>query len=207
MEHFHFDSRMLSIARWEPVVDPTYLSKITFWVRVMGVPLHFWAEPTFRRIGSALGEVQGDIDLDEGRFRVVMDGFKPLVFSSRVEFYTGEETKVALRYEKLHGLCRLCNSLRHDQSRCLTQEESKNGGDGDFPHKPDNGNQGSKAPSYKDAVTRDQEQGYDRRDRRNERGSSYGSYPKDDVKGKGIAECQEGLFRQDKDAYKPRRER
>lgn len=136
-----------------------------------------------------------------------MDGLKPLVFSSVVEFHSGEETEVALRYEKLHGFCRLCNSSRHDQSRCPTHEESKNGGDGDFPHKPDNGNQGSKAPSYKDAVTRDRDQGYDRREGRNERSSSYGSYPKEEVKGKGVAESQEVSFKQERDVCKPRRER
>lgn len=36
MEPFHFDSWMLSIVRWESVVDPTYPSKLMFWVKSYG---------------------------------------------------------------------------------------------------------------------------------------------------------------------------
>ncbi|VVB17376.1 unnamed protein product [Arabis nemorensis] len=57
MEPFHFDHWMLSIVRWEPRIEAFYLSDITLWVRIMGVPLHYWAEPTFRSIGKAIGRV------------------------------------------------------------------------------------------------------------------------------------------------------
>lgn len=91
-EPFHFDGWMLSIVRWEPVLEDNYPSKIIFWVRVIGVPLHFWAEPTFKSIGGALGQVRGDddIDVNEGKVRVVVDAFKPLIFSMTVEFHSGE---------------------------------------------------------------------------------------------------------------------
>ncbi|XP_010494085.1 PREDICTED: uncharacterized protein LOC104771273 [Camelina sativa] len=117
LEPYHFDHWMLSLVRWEPVVDSRYPSSLKFWIRVMGVPLHFWADETFRSIGSDLGEVE-EVDLDNGRVRVVLDGFKPLVFDASVEFHSGEETTVSLRYERLYGYCRRCNSLCHDVSRC-----------------------------------------------------------------------------------------
>ncbi|EOA18149.1 hypothetical protein CARUB_v10006615mg [Capsella rubella] len=41
MELFHFDHWMLSMVRWQPSVDLAYPSEITFWVRVLGVPLQF----------------------------------------------------------------------------------------------------------------------------------------------------------------------
>ncbi|CAA7043840.1 unnamed protein product [Microthlaspi erraticum] len=63
LEPFYFDYWMVSLVRWEPVVDPTYPSAIKFWVRMMGIPLHFWAEPTFRSIGEALSEVL-EVDID-----------------------------------------------------------------------------------------------------------------------------------------------
>lgn len=122
MEPFHFDYWMLSLVRWEPKVDPTYPSEIKFWVRVIGVPLHFWADPTFRTIGKALGKVEegaGAVDLDNGMVQVVVEGFKPLCFETTVEFHNGEETLISLRYERLFGYCRRCHSLCHDVSECL----------------------------------------------------------------------------------------
>lgn len=43
MEPFHFDHWMLSLVRWEPSMDPSYPSAITLWVRVLGIPLQYWA--------------------------------------------------------------------------------------------------------------------------------------------------------------------
>lgn len=65
MESYHFDYWMVSLIRWEPIVDPNYPSDIVFWVKLMGIPLHFWADLTFRSIGRALGTVR-EVDLDGG---------------------------------------------------------------------------------------------------------------------------------------------
>ena len=81
MEPFHFDYWMISLVRWKPVLEPNYPSKITFWVRVMDLPLLFRAAENFQSVGKAIGTVQGPVDLIEGRVRVEIDGFKPLVFS------------------------------------------------------------------------------------------------------------------------------
>ncbi|ESQ33872.1 hypothetical protein EUTSA_v10009841mg [Eutrema salsugineum] len=116
MEPFHFDYWMLSLVRWTPVVDPNYPSAITFWIRVIGVPLHFWADLTFRTIGKALGKVEA-VNLNEGKIQVIIDGLKPLCFETLVEFHSGEETTVFLRYERLFGYCRQCFSLCHDYQR------------------------------------------------------------------------------------------
>ncbi|CAA7032635.1 unnamed protein product [Microthlaspi erraticum] len=39
MEPFHFDSWMVSLVRWQPEFDPFYPFEITFWVRVLQLPL------------------------------------------------------------------------------------------------------------------------------------------------------------------------
>ncbi|CAA7030822.1 unnamed protein product [Microthlaspi erraticum] len=117
LEPFHFDYWMISLVRWEPVMDPRYPSAINFWVRMMGIPLHFWAEPTFRSIGEALGEVL-EVDIDVGQVKVCLEGYKPLVFETTVEFHSGEETMVNLRYERLFGYCRECFSLCHGVLQC-----------------------------------------------------------------------------------------
>ncbi|XP_013588146.1 PREDICTED: uncharacterized protein LOC106296541 [Brassica oleracea var. oleracea] len=182
-EPFHFDNWMLSIVRWEPVVEDNYPSKITFWVRAIGVPLHFWAEPTFKSIGEALGVVRRDdaIEINEGKVRVTLDAFKPLVFSITVEFHSGEETVVALRYERLHGFCRMCSRLTHDQSKCpISNGVKEEKGDGPSDEKPD---QGGKALSYKGAV---ESKALETNSSGDVRRNSQHVSGKQDVKGKGV---------------------
>lgn len=121
MEPFHFDYWILSLVRWKPKVELSYPSEIHFQIRIIGVPLHFWADPTFRAIAKALGRVDdGDdpIDSDDGMVPVMIDGFKPLCFETTVEFHGGEETTITLRYERLFGYCRRCFSLCHEASEC-----------------------------------------------------------------------------------------
>lgn len=128
IEPFHFDHWMISIVRWEPRLEACP-SDITFWVRVIGVPLHFWAEPAFRSIGMALGEVKV-VDLDSGMVQVVVNGFKPLCFETNVEFHSGEEIVIVLRYERLFGFCRKCFNLCHEEKDCPPSGEAGNGNNG-----------------------------------------------------------------------------
>ena len=117
MEPFHFDHWMISLVRWSPSVHPDYPCSIIFWIRVLGVPIQFWAETTFKDIGAALGEVQA-VDVDGGRVQVKLNGFLPLCFETEVEFSSGEETTMFLRYERLFGFCKLCKSLCHEEAQC-----------------------------------------------------------------------------------------
>ncbi|KAF8106344.1 hypothetical protein N665_0143s0014 [Sinapis alba] len=122
MQPFHFDYWMVSLVRWQPRTSRDYPSEITFWIKVLGVPLEFWETSTFQNIGDALGEIK-EIDLDYGRIRVTMDGFRELIFEMSVdftggEFYEGVEVPVSLRYEKLFGYCRICFSLCHNGEKC-----------------------------------------------------------------------------------------
>ncbi|CAH2070659.1 unnamed protein product [Thlaspi arvense] len=80
MEPYHFNGWMVVLVRWEPIMDPNYPSALTFWVHMMGVPLHFWAETTFISIGR-------EVDLDGGRVQITLDGFKELVFETLVAFH------------------------------------------------------------------------------------------------------------------------
>ncbi|XP_023639602.1 uncharacterized protein LOC111830946 [Capsella rubella] len=68
-------------------------------------------------VGEDLGKVHA-IDIDAGRVRVSIDGFKPLAFESVVEIESGIEFPVTLRYERLFGYYRLCSSLCHDEDYC-----------------------------------------------------------------------------------------
>ncbi|XP_013599415.1 PREDICTED: uncharacterized protein LOC106307096 [Brassica oleracea var. oleracea] len=122
MQPFHFDCWMISLVRWQPRKSKNYPSEITFWIKVLEVPLVFWEAPTFRSIGDAIG-VTKEVDLDYGRVQVVVDGYKELTFETTVDFkggeyYEEEEAPVSLRYEKLFGFCKTCFSLCHKMEKC-----------------------------------------------------------------------------------------
>lgn len=199
MEQFHFDFWMVSLVRWKPVLDANYPSKITFWVRVLDVPLQFWAASTFHGVGSAIGQVQGEVDLMEGRVRVQLDGFKPLVFSMEVDFDEGVELVVNLRYEKLFGFCKECFCMTHDQARCLsliTVVEEGSVLEGSMTE------QRSLATSYKTAVTNGRGSGEIPRE-----GTQVSTRDlKEGGKGKGIMREKQGSFRQE-GAYRAYKDR
>ncbi|KAJ4867439.1 hypothetical protein Rs2_51016 [Raphanus sativus] len=189
MEPFHFDNWMLSIVRWKPVLEPNYPSRITFWVRVLDVPMQFWAASTFLGVGKALGVATGDVDLVEGRVRVELDSFKPLVFSMDVNFAEGVELVVNLRYDRLVGFCRLCAHLTHDQSRCPSKIKEEP----DVKEERSISDHGLKPLSYKAAVGNGG-------DAMNGIGGGKDMRPrgvKEDNKGKGIAKEGQGPYRQD----------
>ncbi|CAF2316911.1 unnamed protein product [Brassica napus] len=142
-----------------------------------------WGFFFVKSIGEALGVVRGDdaIEINEGKVRVTLDAFKPLVFSITVEFHSGEETVVALRYERLHGFCRMCSRLTHDQSKCpISNGVKEEKGDGPSDEKPD---QGGKALSYKGAV---ESKALETNSSGDVRRNSQHVSGKQDVKGKGV---------------------
>lgn len=188
MEPFHFDYWMVSLVRWKPVLEVHYPSRIIFWVRVMDIPLQFRAAQTFRSVGEAIGEVQGEVDLREGRVRVELDGFKPLVFSMAVEFEEGVEIMVSLRYEKLFGFCRECFCMTHDQSRCPKLQEEVETMDNEKCVKTEARQQAS---SYKGAVTNGNGLEGASRD-----GQQHRAPLRSGNKGKGIARERPGPYKQ-----------
>ena len=125
---YHFDYWMISVARWQPRMSRTFPSEIPFWIKVEGLPTEFWSTPAFQSIRDAIGETT-DVDLDYGKMRVVLDGFKELTMETTVEFkggefYDEEEVPVSLKYEKLFGFCKLCFSLCHDGDHCPLNPKS-----------------------------------------------------------------------------------
>ncbi|KAL0641745.1 hypothetical protein Bca4012_102633 [Brassica carinata] len=95
LQSFHFDYWMFSLARWQPKKSSLYPSEITFWVRVIGVPVEFKTVPTFESIGEAIGRAVA-VDLDHSCVQVVVDAFKEICFETKVDFTGGEfydETK------------------------------------------------------------------------------------------------------------------
>lgn len=160
-------------------METNYPSKIIFWVWVLDIPLQYWAAQSFRSIGDALGRVHGDVDMVEGRVRVEVDGFQPLVFTMTVDFDEGIEIPISLRYEKLVGYCKECFRLTHDQSRCPTLMKTVEEGSSMAGYE----DQGANVNSYKTAVLNGREQLGERREGQ----QSQFQNGREGFKGKGVA--------------------
>lgn len=110
---------MVIIQRWEPVISATFPSLIPFWIRIKGLPLHFWHGDMVCRIGQELGTlVNHELTKTTARVRVLIDGLKPLVKEAIVDFDSGEEGPITLEYEKLESHCFYCFSLLHARKNC-----------------------------------------------------------------------------------------
>lgn len=125
---YHFDYRMLALARWQPMKAQSFPSEIPFWIRPVGVPMELRTAPTLESIGDAVGKTV-DVDVENGRVQVVIDSLKGLCFETSMDFKGGEfydsvEVLVSLRYEKLFGFCKECGSLNHDEEKCPLRKKS-----------------------------------------------------------------------------------
>lgn len=126
---YHFAYWMIFLQRWEPVISASFPSMIPFWIRIKGLPLHFWHDDMVTRVGQDLGMfISHELTRTTARVRVLIDGMKPLVKEAIVEFDSGEESLITLEYEKLEMHCFSCFSLFHSSRDCpqyLEEEPDK----------------------------------------------------------------------------------
>lgn len=118
---YHFAYWMVIIQRWEPVISATFPSQIPFWIRIKGLPLHFWYDEMVCDIGKDLGTLLNhELTKTTARVKVLVDGLKPLSKEAIVEYDSGEESVVYLDYERLENHCSKCYRLSHLQQDCPT---------------------------------------------------------------------------------------
>lgn len=116
---YHFAYWMVIIQRWEPIISASFPSQIPFWIRIKGLPLHFWIDEMVCNIGKDLGTLLGhELTKSTARVKVLLDGLKPLVKEAIVEYDSGEESIISLEYEKLENHCSKCGSLSHLREDC-----------------------------------------------------------------------------------------
>lgn len=114
---YHYKKWMLLIQRWEPVVQESFPSSISFWLRVHDLPLHFWDDQTLDIIGKEIGSVSGK-NTEEARVRVDMNGLNPLTMNLEVRLPSDEVITVEFEYLKLEKHCFTCFSLLHEEVDC-----------------------------------------------------------------------------------------
>ncbi|XP_024011097.1 uncharacterized protein At4g02000-like [Eutrema salsugineum] len=91
----HFNKWTFALERWEPNLQDNFPSSVTFWVRIRGIPLHYWVELAFKKIGDALGFVEA-VDEKEGSVLVSVDVTQPLKMKKKAQFDNGDEVTVTL---------------------------------------------------------------------------------------------------------------
>lgn len=121
---FHFKRWMLILQRWEPVVSDNFPSLIPFWIKIHGIPLHYWTDEAISAIGSSLGPVVGK-EVEKGRIRVQINGLEKLEMQMEISLPSGDVKQVELEYEKLEKHCFLCYSLSHEQDDCPSNQTSR----------------------------------------------------------------------------------
>lgn len=68
----HFNHWIFALERWEPFTSENFPNTIPFWIKVTGVPVHFWNDQTFGEIAKAVGK-KGAIDATNARLQVSVD--------------------------------------------------------------------------------------------------------------------------------------
>ncbi|CAN6896309.1 unnamed protein product, partial [Brassica oleracea] len=114
---YHYKRWMLILQRWEPVVSDQFPSQISFYVRIHGIPLHFWSEGTISTIGNVNGKCTIK-NVKEAKIWVEVNGLIPLVMKMEIELPTDDITEVELKYIKIEKHCFTCFSLFHEEVDC-----------------------------------------------------------------------------------------
>ncbi|XP_013617130.1 PREDICTED: uncharacterized protein LOC106323578 [Brassica oleracea var. oleracea] len=116
---YHFAKWMVIIQKWEPSISPKFPSQIPFWIQVQDVPVHLWNEAILRGIGEDIGTFDvWEITASKARFRAFINGLRPLIFKTTLEFANGDEVSATLLYEKLEKHCKICYMLDHEKEDC-----------------------------------------------------------------------------------------
>ena len=89
---YQFDYWMVIIQRWEPIISASFPSQIPFWIRIKGLPLHFWLEDMICKIGKDLGTLLNhELTKTTTRVKVLVDGLMPLTKEAIIEFDSGKK--------------------------------------------------------------------------------------------------------------------
>ncbi|CAE5959279.1 unnamed protein product [Arabidopsis arenosa] len=117
---------MVAVDRWTNRNLPTFLSQISFWVKIVYIPKDFRTDLVIREAACVLGhidetkilEATGDTE-GEVWAHVKMNVSARLIFVRSIEFEPGT-LSVVIRFifSKLRKFCFTCESLLYDESCC-----------------------------------------------------------------------------------------
>lgn len=71
-------------------------------IQVKGVPSHLWSKAMLLSVARNIGYFEAaEISTSSARVKVMINGLKPLIVSTTLEFFNGDEVTAELFYEKL----------------------------------------------------------------------------------------------------------
>lgn len=124
---YHFSYWMVILQKWEPVISSSFPSQIPFWIRIQGLPLHYWHDDMVCNVGKELGTLENHVlTKTSAKVRVLINGLKPLIKESIIELESGEETLITLEYQPLENHYSSCGSLFHLKNNCPELVEEQN---------------------------------------------------------------------------------
>ncbi|KAJ4911972.1 Uncharacterized protein Rs2_06593 [Raphanus sativus] len=121
---FHFKRWMLILQKWEPIVSDNFPSRISFWIQVHGIPLHYWIDGTINAIGAVLGPIEAR-EVDKARLRVQINGLQALIMCMDLELPSKEVVEIVLEYEHLEKHCFYCKPLTHEDGDCPSRPSNR----------------------------------------------------------------------------------
>ena len=146
---YHFDQWMVILQRWEPVISASFPSQIPFWIELQGLPMHFWKPYMLLSIGSEIGEVvDHEITPAAAKIKVIIDGLKPIIKETMVDFDDDSEILVTLEYKNLKNHRLHCLRLSHEKKDCPGLQSSKVSPKKSLPPPPKAASKAKSQPSY-----------------------------------------------------------
>lgn len=129
---WHIEHTSVLLKRWSPLFDPERekLGAVPLWVIILGLPLHFWSEDIFRRIGNALSTYlehdnsylsSGNMSLAE--ILVHLDTREGLEEHITLHWKHYSHTQI-LDYEGVPFRCRRCHKVGHLYKECPLNKKS-----------------------------------------------------------------------------------
>jgi len=118
---WHFEHAPVLLKRWTPIFDPAteQIGIGPVWIRLPGLPLQFWSEDIFRRIGNAIGVY---MDYDKSYLHTGMMAYARLLINLDTrgglqEYITIQwrefSRKQNIDYEGISYRCRRCHKVGH----------------------------------------------------------------------------------------------
>jgi len=133
---WHWNRTPMLLKPWHPLFDASRerVDKIPVWVRLPGLPLHFWGPDHFNRIGDILGTfLEADLSYKEthmkqvARILVELNIREGLPASMILDWGPTPITQL-LDYENLPFRCRRCHTYGHPVADCHLPLRTLNGG-------------------------------------------------------------------------------
>ncbi|CAN7112767.1 unnamed protein product, partial [Brassica rapa subsp. narinosa] len=121
---FHYKRWMVILQRWEPIISTAFPKRTPFWIKIHGLPLHYWTVETLHAIAKGIGPRLDD-DVPQGKIRINVDCLSNLEMQLPIELPSGEVLTVDLEYDKLEKHCFYCFSLFHEEDSCPTKPVSQ----------------------------------------------------------------------------------